>query len=310
MGALPLDSNVTETTVLKVPDYRDKNGNKDQLGFKGFFVPTLDLRTGTMFSQFPGLDNPVLVLTAYHGSLGIDSGMPQNVYQLDLSKMKQFKDKDGSAFKSMLKAGDTMTLPDGAGTLKFEGIKNWATFQVSHQPGNETALAGAAAALLGLAGSLFIQRRRIWVRAVEGEDGRTVVELAGLGRSESARLPEELADIAVALQDAAPLVTPRRPRRTVRRSARVNLAAATNENLAHISNVLVYSAMAVYTLAFLAHITEWVFGSRSAVGRTAAAITTQLGRRHRHRARREREGRRHGRPRAPQGDHPRRPRQP
>ncbi|MBB4894440.1 cytochrome c biogenesis protein [Streptomyces olivoverticillatus] len=211
VGALPLDSNVTETTVLKVPDYRDKNGNKDQLGFKGFFVPTLDLRTGTMFSQFPGLDNPVLVLTAYHGSLGIDSGMPQNVYQLDLSKMKQFKDKDGSAFKSMLKAGDTMTLPDGAGTLKFEGIKNWATFQVSHQPGNETALAGAAAALLGLAGSLFIQRRRIWVRAVEGEDGRTVVELAGLGRSESARLPEELADIAVALQDAAPLVTPADP---------------------------------------------------------------------------------------------------
>ncbi|MBB4894441.1 cytochrome c-type biogenesis protein CcsB [Streptomyces olivoverticillatus] len=55
----------------------------------------------------------------------------------------------------------------------------------------------------------------------------------------------------------------------------MNLAAATNENLAHISNVLVYSAMAVYTLAFLAHITEWVFGSRSAVGRTAAAITTQ-----------------------------------
>ncbi|MEX2985238.1 c-type cytochrome biogenesis protein CcsB [Streptomyces sp. C36] len=53
----------------------------------------------------------------------------------------------------------------------------------------------------------------------------------------------------------------------------MTLAAATNENLAHISNVLVYSAMAVYTLAFLAHIAEWVFGSRSAVGRTAAALT-------------------------------------
>ncbi|MCC3769349.1 c-type cytochrome biogenesis protein CcsB [Streptomyces sp. UNOC14_S4] len=53
------------------------------------------------------------------------------------------------------------------------------------------------------------------------------------------------------------------------------LAAAANENLAHISNVLIYSAMAVYTLAFLAHIAEWVFGSRSAVGRTAAAITVE-----------------------------------
>ncbi|MFI5807877.1 c-type cytochrome biogenesis protein CcsB [Streptomyces sp. NPDC051561] len=39
------------------------------------------------------------------------------------------------------------------------------------------------------------------------------------------------------------------------------------------SNVLIYSAMAVYTLAFLAHIAEWTFGSRSRVGRTAAALT-------------------------------------
>jgi cytochrome c-type biogenesis protein CcsB len=43
--------------------------------------------------------------------------------------------------------------------------------------------------------------------------------------------------------------------------------------MANISNVLIYSAMAVYTLAFLAHIAEWVFGSRSAVGRTASALT-------------------------------------
>lgn len=53
------------------------------------------------------------------------------------------------------------------------------------------------------------------------------------------------------------------------------LAAAANENLAHISNVLIYSAMAVYTLAFLAHIAEWVFGSRSTVARTAAALTAE-----------------------------------
>ncbi|MEU3262542.1 c-type cytochrome biogenesis protein CcsB [Streptomyces bacillaris] len=52
----------------------------------------------------------------------------------------------------------------------------------------------------------------------------------------------------------------------------MNLAAATNENLAEISNVLIYSSMAVYTLAFFAHIAEWVLGSRSKVGRTAAAL--------------------------------------
>ncbi|ORT59812.1 c-type cytochrome biogenesis protein CcsB [Streptomyces sp. CB03238] len=55
----------------------------------------------------------------------------------------------------------------------------------------------------------------------------------------------------------------------------MNLAAATNESLAEMSNVLIYSSMAVYTLAFLAHIAEWVLGSRSKVGRTAAALTAR-----------------------------------
>ncbi|PZH19116.1 c-type cytochrome biogenesis protein CcsB [Streptomyces sp. NTH33] len=55
------------------------------------------------------------------------------------------------------------------------------------------------------------------------------------------------------------------------------LAAATNENLASISNTLIYSAMAVYTLAFFAYITEWLFGSRSKVARTAAALTADSG---------------------------------
>ncbi|WP_137994625.1 c-type cytochrome biogenesis protein CcsB [Streptomyces vilmorinianum] len=53
----------------------------------------------------------------------------------------------------------------------------------------------------------------------------------------------------------------------------MSLAAETNESLAQMSNMLIYSSMAVYTLAFLAHIAEWVFGSRSKVGRTAAALT-------------------------------------
>ncbi|MEU2390655.1 c-type cytochrome biogenesis protein CcsB [Streptomyces sp. NPDC007369] len=55
------------------------------------------------------------------------------------------------------------------------------------------------------------------------------------------------------------------------------LAAEVNENLAQISNYLIYSSMAVYTLAFLAHIAEWTFGSRSKVARTAAALTEQAG---------------------------------
>ncbi|MEU6958600.1 cytochrome c biogenesis protein ResB [Streptomyces chrestomyceticus] len=202
---LPQDmQNYTSTGVVKVPNALTQDGKRNQLGFSGFFVPTYGGKgSGSMFSTFPALDNPRLTLTAYHGDLGVDSGLPQSVYQLEKKNLKQYK-QDGRAVAQMMQPGETMKLPGGDGSIKFVGVKQWATFQVSHQPGNGLALIGAIAVLLGLAGSLFIQRRRVWVRAVQGADGVTVVELAGLGRSESARLPEELADLAEALGPDAP----------------------------------------------------------------------------------------------------------
>ncbi|MEV6146477.1 cytochrome c biogenesis protein ResB [Streptomyces sp. NPDC051992] len=203
---LPIDNNVTSTGAIKVFDgYRDKNGKKTQLGFQAFFVPTFAGNgKGTMFSQFPAADMPVLALNGYYGYLGPDSGLAQNVYQLDKSKMKEFKDADGKQLKQRLLVGETMKLPDGAGSITFEGIQEWASFQISEQPASGWALTGAVAAIAGLAGSLFIQRRRVWVRVTPGADGVTVVEMAGLGRSESAKLPEELADLAVTLIASAP----------------------------------------------------------------------------------------------------------
>lgn len=202
---LPQDDNITSTGAIKVMDgYRDADGKKTQLGFQAFFVPTFAGEgSGTMFSQFPALDYPVLALNGYHGSLGVDSGLPQNVYQLDPSKMTAFKDSNGDQLKQRLRPGETMKLPDGAGSVTFEGVQEWASFQISRQPASGWALTGAVAAIAGLAGSLFIQRRRVWVRAVPGADGVTVVEMAGLGRSESARLPEELAELAGELHSVA-----------------------------------------------------------------------------------------------------------
>ncbi|MFI8859621.1 cytochrome c biogenesis protein ResB [Streptomyces prasinus] len=204
---LPLDSNVTSSGVVKVLDgYRNAQGEKEQLGFNAFFVPTFGgSESGTMLSQFPGLDYPVLALSAYHGDLKADSGIPQSVYQMDKTKMKEFKDSDGELFKKMLTPGETMTLPGGAGTVTFEKeVREWAGFQMVQEPGGGWALGGSIVAIAGLAGSLFIQRRRVWVRAVEGPDGVTVVEMAGLGRSESATVPEELGDLAGILYDRAP----------------------------------------------------------------------------------------------------------
>ncbi|MFF8776699.1 cytochrome c biogenesis protein ResB [Streptomyces sp. NPDC015140] len=205
VALLPLDSNVTSSGAIKVMDgYRNAKGVKEQLGFNAFFLPTYGGKGSTMLSTFPALINPMLALSAYHGDLGVDAGFPQSIYQLDKTNLKEFKGSDGKLFKKQLKVGETMTLPNGAGSVTFNGIHEWAGFQVTQQPGSGWALGGAVVAILGLAGSLFIQRRRVWVRAVRGADGVTVVEMAGLGRSESAKVPEELGDLAGVLYDQAP----------------------------------------------------------------------------------------------------------
>ncbi|MFJ3665825.1 cytochrome c biogenesis protein ResB [Streptomyces sp. NPDC090106] len=201
---LPLDSNVTSTGVIKVLDgYKSAKGVSEQLGISAFFLPTYTAGSETV-STFPALDNPVLNLTPYYGDLGVNSGIPQSVYQLDKTHMKGFKDAEGEQVRENLKPGETMKLPGGNGTITYEKTVEWANFQVTRQPGSGWALAGAIAAIFGLAGSLFIQRRRVWVRAVKGADGVTVVEMAGLGRSESAKVPEELGDLAGILYDQAP----------------------------------------------------------------------------------------------------------
>ncbi|MER5913504.1 cytochrome c biogenesis protein ResB [Streptomyces sp. NPDC001982] len=203
---LPLDGNVTSQGVVKVMDgYKDAKGVSEQLGIKAFFLPTYGGAGMETASAFPALMNPVLNLEPYHGDLGVNSGIPQSVYQLNKTHMKDFKDAKGQQLRSNLKPGQTMNLPNGAGSVTFDKeIKEWAGFEIVQEPGSGWALGGAVAAIFGLAASLFIQRRRVWVRAVRGADGVTVVEMAGLGRSESSKVPEELGDLAGTLYDQAP----------------------------------------------------------------------------------------------------------
>ena len=75
-----------------------------------------------------------------------------------------------------------MELPNGLGSVSFDGVERWNKIQISQTPGKEIALAGVVLALIGLLGSLFIRPRRVWVRAREDGDG-TLVEVAALDRS-------------------------------------------------------------------------------------------------------------------------------
>ncbi|MET9833564.1 cytochrome c biogenesis protein ResB [Streptomyces sp. NPDC006385] len=203
---LPQDAFVRSTGVVKVPDARDRDGKPTQLGFTGLFLPTVNLTANGWSSVYPGAEDPVLVLTAYHGDLGLDTGVPQSVYQLDTSRMTQFKKKDGSPAAKALRPGDKMTLPDGAGSLTFDGLKEWASFQIARNPSNSTALWSSIAAGLGLTASLFIRRRRLWIRIRPGSGSGTgsEIEVAGLDRSASAPLAQEVADLSAELRHTIP----------------------------------------------------------------------------------------------------------
>ena len=91
--------------------------------------------------------------------------------------------------------------------MTFEGWQRWVKVQVSDSPGKAVALTGMILALVGLMGSLFIRRRRAWVR-VTSRDGRSYVELAGLDRSTVAEgLDDEMRSLAMAVVPTATLDT-------------------------------------------------------------------------------------------------------
>jgi cytochrome c biogenesis protein len=192
---LPQDSSFTSTGVRKVPVGSDVGMGED-LGIEGVFLPTALLDENGPRSIFPEPRNPALFFTAYHGDLGLDDGQPQSVYQLDTDAMEQVRAEDGEPFRAALSVGETATLPGGYGSVTFDGYVNWVNFQVSRNAGKEYILAGALLALGGLLLSLYVRRRRVWVRATETMGGCTVVEVAGLQRSERDDLRAEVDGVA------------------------------------------------------------------------------------------------------------------
>jgi cytochrome c biogenesis protein len=192
---LPQDNSFTSSGVRKVPVGPDAALGED-LGIQGVFLPTAVVDDQGPRSVFPEPGNPVLLVTAFHGDLGLDDGEPQSVYKLDTSDMEQFRDPDGDAFRAALTVGDTIELPDGYGSVTFDGYVTWVNFQVGRNAGKELVLAGALLAVAGLLASLYVRRRRVWVRATEGDDGSTVVEFAGLQRSDGGDLEAEVGSIS------------------------------------------------------------------------------------------------------------------
>ncbi len=191
-------ANYKSLGVVKVPYAKPR-----QIGLTGFFLPTyaIDPREGPV-SLFPDAVEPRLALTAFVSKPGEDGmttgGVPTSVYSLDTSRLEQLRASDGEALRLVLAPGTATTLPGGAGTVSFDGLRRYAALDVRYDPSKGWVLAAAVVALAGLMASLFVRRRRVWFSARRDGDGRTVVEAAALSRGDDPRLEGEVRSLLAA----------------------------------------------------------------------------------------------------------------
>jgi cytochrome c biogenesis protein len=202
VACLPQGPTFLSTCTIKVPDAAG-----EQLAFEGVFTPTTvqDPETALVTSVYPAPDHPALTVLGYRGDLGLDSGTPASVYNLE-DRSGLVPIGDGKTPQKLL-PGQTWDLP-GGGSLTFVETTEWATFQVTQDPGKQLALIAGVGMVLGLCLSLFVRRRRLWVRlSTPGGNhpsGRTVVEVAGLARSGSDAFTAEFAGLSDRLRQLAP----------------------------------------------------------------------------------------------------------
>ena len=189
---VPSDSVYTSSLTLKVPDARP-----DQLGFAGLLLPTAVSEPGEIpRSADPALNNPALILSSFYGDLGLDSGQPQNVYVLNTENLTELNSMT-SANGPILLDGQhrEVQLPNGKGSVEFLDVKRYVGLDVHSDPGRIPAFISFVLAFIGLIMSLFIARRRAWVRATTTEDANgvrcTVLEYGLLARGEDHRLGAE-----------------------------------------------------------------------------------------------------------------------
>ena len=137
-------------------------------------------------------------MSVYAGDLGLDDGVAQNVYELDTSKMRAVTDNEGKPVTLQMAPGETVDLPEGLGTVTFDGVKRFVAVDVHSNPTQGVLLVGAVLLMVGLGLSLFIPRRRMWVRVTDGR-----VEVAALARGEDPRVQHAVQALAVHLNESA-----------------------------------------------------------------------------------------------------------
>ncbi|MCF6509803.1 cytochrome c biogenesis protein ResB [Blastococcus sp. MG754426] len=208
---LPRDSaTFASEGVVKLPDLRDGSG--DGFALEGFFAPTGLVQGGVLTSVDARPLNPQVAVIGYRGYLGLDSGAPQSVFSLDQRQI------DVGALNRIgeanLGVGESAEFEDGT-VVRFDGFREFAALQVSHDPGQVGVLISAITMLLGLLVTLLVRRERVFARITgtqpsgSGGGRSTTLSLAGLAQGGNGDVRERLRGLSTSLVDDS---KPRQPR--------------------------------------------------------------------------------------------------
>jgi cytochrome c biogenesis protein len=154
----------------------------------------------------PRLVNPVLVVLPFKGDL--HASQAHSVFTLDYSGL-------GPPGRPLiLPVGRSGRFADGL-EVDFPSLKQYTVLTLARDPGVPIVAAAAGLVLVGLVPSLYVTRRRVWLRAGAAAQGGTRVELAGLALQGKIAFVDEFRDLArdvelglVALGEGPPLGSP------------------------------------------------------------------------------------------------------
>jgi cytochrome c biogenesis protein len=147
-----------------------------------------DCPGGAPFCNDPRLVRPVLVVLPYQGDL--QASKVQSVFTLDRTRLAPLGDRP-----LVLGVGQSGKLANGM-KVSFTGLKQYSVFTLARDPGVPIVAVAAVLLLGGLIPSLYVTRRRVWVRAFPAGPGTTRVVLAGLALQGKTAFEGELSRLA------------------------------------------------------------------------------------------------------------------
>jgi cytochrome c biogenesis protein len=135
----------------------------------------------------PRLVNPVLVVLPFKGNL--NASQAHSVFTLDFSGL------ESAGNPLILPLGKSAKFPDGL-QVEFPTLKQYTVLTLASDPGVPMVAVAAGLILLGLIPSLYVTRRRVWLRATAAAGGGVRVELAGLALQGKMAFVDEFKELA------------------------------------------------------------------------------------------------------------------